>query len=97
VPRVLAASRTDGWYRARARETVFLIWDGNQGVHALSATCTHLGCQVRWEPQTRKFLCPCHGGMFDPQGNVVSGPPPRPLDRVEARLDASGSDVLVRM
>ena len=97
VPRVLVVSRHDGWYRTRARETVFLVWDGDREVHALSATCTHLGCQVRWDSETSNFRCPCHGGVFDTQGNVVAGPPPRPLDRLAVRLDASGSDVLVRL
>lgn len=96
VPRVLAVSRQDGWYRERARETVFLVWDGDRTVHALSATCTHLGCQVRWDVKAAQFRCPCHGGMFDAQGNVVGGPPPRPLDRVETRVDA-GEAVVVRL
>ena len=97
VPRILVVSRRDGWYRERARETVFLVWDGAKAIHALSATCTHLGCQVRWDTDTANFRCPCHGGVFDAQGNVVSGPPPRALDRVEARVDPSGADVLVRL
>lgn len=96
VPKVLAISRQSGWYRERARETVFLVWDGNKTVHALSATCTHLGCQVRWDAAATSFRCPCHGGTFDAQGNVVEGPPPRPLDRVETRVDGSDT-VLVRL
>ncbi len=97
VPRVLSVSRSDGWYRERARQTVFLVWDGSDQVHALSATCTHLGCQVHWEADTRKFHCPCHGGVYDAEGRVLSGPPPRPLDRVEARLDGATDSVLVRL
>jgi nitrite reductase/ring-hydroxylating ferredoxin subunit len=97
VPRVLAVSRYDGWYRDRARQTVFLVWDGDQGVRALSATCTHLGCQVRWDAAGTKFRCPCHGGVFDAQGSVVEGPPPRPLDTVEVRVDAAADAVLVRL
>jgi Rieske Fe-S protein len=97
VPRVLALSRQDGWYRERARETVFLVWDGDKTVHALAATCTHLGCQVRWDAGSKRFRCPCHGGVFDAQGNVLEGPPPRPLNRVETRLDESGIEVLVRL
>lgn len=97
VPKVLAISRQDGWYRERARETVFLVWDGHQTVHALSATCTHLGCQVRWDAESTKFRCPCHGGVFDVNGAVVDGPPPRPLDRVEARIDSAAGDVLVKL
>lgn len=97
VAKVLAISRQDGWYRQRARQTVFVVWDGDKTVHALSATCTHLGCQVRWDAGSTKFRCPCHGGVFDLQGAVVEGPPPRALDRVDARIDAAASDVLVRL
>ena len=95
VPRVLSLSRQDGWYRERARETVFLVWDGASSVHALSATCTHLGCQVRWDAEATRFRCPCHGGVFDANGQVVEGPPPRPLDRVETRVESGA--VLVRL
>ena len=97
VPRVVALSRQDGWYRERARATVFLVWDGDKSVHALSATCTHLGCQVRWDAGATQFRCPCHGGVFDASGNVVDGPPRRGLDRLDARLDENGEAVLVRL
>ena len=95
VPRVLSLSRQDGWYRERARETVFLVWDGAASVHAVSATCTHLGCQVRWDTRATCFRCPCHGGVFNAEGQVLEGPPPRPLDRVETRVEAG--TVLVRL
>lgn len=97
VPRVVAASRVDGWYRARSRAIVFLVWDGAEQVRAMSATCTHLGCQVRWDDAAQQFECPCHGGTYDAQGNVLGGPPPRPLDAIEARIDAAESSVLVRL
>ncbi len=49
--------------------------------HALSATCTHSDvCQVKWEEQRRQVICPCHRGVFDMNGSVLSGPPPRPLE-----------------
>jgi menaquinol-cytochrome c reductase iron-sulfur subunit len=95
--RVLGVSRVDGWYRERARETVFLVWDGAHTVRALSATCTHLGCQVRWNATDEKFKCPCHGGVYALDGTVVEGPPPRPLDSIEARIDPTDSSILVRL
>lgn len=49
---------------------------------ALSAICTHLGCVVQWEKEKQNFLCPCHGGRFTPDGTVISGPPPKPLERL---------------
>jgi menaquinol-cytochrome c reductase iron-sulfur subunit len=97
VPRVLAVPRADGWYRARARETVFLVWDGARDVRVLSATCTHLGCQVLWDASKKHFQCPCHGGVYDASGKVVAGPPPRPLTVVEARVDGKDDSVLVRV
>ncbi len=42
---------------------------------ALSSTCPHLGCQVRWEAQNNRFFCPCHNGVFDPSGRATGGPP----------------------
>jgi len=42
---------------------------------ALSSTCPHLGCQVHWEGQNNRFFCPCHNGVFDPQGIATAGPP----------------------
>ena len=53
-------------------------------LRALSTVCPHLGCRVRWEGD--HFLCPCHNGVFDREGNVVSGPPPRPLDRYDVEI-----------
>lgn len=52
---------------------------------AYSAVCTHQGCPVAYKPDTRKLVCPCHGGTFDPAkgAEVVAGPPPRPLPAVE--------------
>lgn len=55
-------------------------------LRALSTVCPHLGCRVRWEQQQQRFFCPCHNGVFDREGNVVSGPPPRALDRYEVEV-----------
>ena len=42
---------------------------------ALSSVCPHLGCQVHWQPLKKQFFCPCHNGVFDPQGKATEGPP----------------------
>ena len=65
--------------------------DGNY--HALSAICTHLDCTVQYRPDRQDIWCACHGGVFDVNGNNVSGPPPRPLDRYN--VNVSGEDILV--
>ena len=48
-------------------------------VIALSAVCTHVRCILGYDRERRGFVCPCHDGRFDLAGNVLSGPPPRPL------------------
>jgi Rieske Fe-S protein len=42
---------------------------------ALSSVCPHLGCQVHWEPQNNRYFCPCHNGVFTPDGVATGGPP----------------------
>jgi Rieske Fe-S protein len=42
---------------------------------ALSSTCPHLGCQVHWEQVNNRFFCPCHNGVFSPDGTGIGGPP----------------------
>ena len=53
---------------------------------AISTRCAHLGCPVRYIRASQKFVCPCHGGVYDFQGKVVGGPPVRPLDRFYTRV-----------
>ena len=53
---------------------------------AISTRCAHLGCPVRFIQASRKFVCPCHGGVYGFQGEVEGGPPVRPLDRFYTRV-----------
>ena len=48
--------------------------------------CTHLGCPVRWFPQSGLFMCPCHGGVYYEDGSRASGPPPRGLYQYEHKI-----------
>jgi Rieske Fe-S protein len=48
--------------------------------------CTHLGCPVRWFPESGLFMCPCHGGVYYADGARASGPPPRGLYEYETRI-----------
>jgi menaquinol-cytochrome c reductase iron-sulfur subunit len=56
---------------------------------ALSSRCMHLGCPVRFVAAAQRFICPCHGGVYDFRGLVAGGPPVRPLDRFYTRLNAN--------
>jgi Rieske Fe-S protein len=53
---------------------------------ALSSRCMHLGCPVRFVAAAERFICPCHGGVYDFRGMVAGGPPVRPLDRFYTRV-----------
>jgi len=63
------------------------------GVEARSLLCPHMGCRVVWRDQEGEYFCPCHEGRFDPEGTVVSGPPPKPLRQIPARIE--GDQIVV--
>ena len=50
-----------------------------EGFQVFAINCAHLGCPVRWFPQSRLFMCPCHGGAYYEDGSRASGPPERGL------------------
>jgi menaquinol-cytochrome c reductase iron-sulfur subunit len=53
---------------------------------AISTRCMHLGCPVRFVQAAGRFICPCHGGVYNFRGEVDGGPPVRPLDRFYTRV-----------
>ena len=71
--------------------------DRGRQLHALSAVCTHLDCTVQFKPDTSQLWCACHNGLYDLAGNVVSGPPPRSLERftVNLRGEPGNEDIVV--
>ena len=70
----------------RKERTFILRTEG--GFLAMSAICTHLHCVVNWNEMLKKFECPCHGAKFNLNGEVLEGPPPRPLDLYKLQLVA---------
>ena len=79
--------RQTGWISDEEEIAVFAITDNGRDFVAMSNICTHLGCRVRWIAEKGQFLCPCHNAVFDREGNVVSGPPPAPLNRYEVKVE----------
>lgn len=63
-----------------------LVVDPQGELRAFDAVCTHLGCTVQYRADTSQIWCACHNAFYDLAGNVVSGPPPRPLERLTVRL-----------
>jgi len=70
----------------RKERTFILRTEG--GFLAISAICPHLHCVVNWNEMLKKFECPCHGAKFNLNGEVLEGPPPRPLDLYKLQLVA---------
>lgn len=81
--RILIAGKIDdfpvGKIHLFRKERVF-INRMDKGFLAFSAICTHLRCVVRWTEPKKVFECPCHGAVFNSVGEVLTGPPPRPMD-----------------
>ena len=64
-------------------------------VVAFSAICPHLGCVVAWDAGRKVFACPCHAGVFSPEGKVMAGPPPKPLQ--EYPVMVIGDEIRVKV
>ncbi len=86
VPRGDVAQGKAHFFQYRGKPAVVLQTSPGEFV-ALSAVCTHLGCVVAWQEQASEFLCPCHGGRFSADGQVLGGPPPSPLESLGVELD----------
>ncbi|GIK55158.1 MAG: hypothetical protein BroJett015_08210 [Chloroflexota bacterium] len=79
---------TDAWREVTKRGTVYVYSDdGGESFVALDGTCTHLGCIVQWHDDEQKYKCPCHAGFFTREGEVISGPPPRPLRELPVKTE----------
>lgn len=73
-------------------ETAILVRTSDGAFHAYGQKCTHLSCPVYFSRENERLECPCHEGGFDARtGNVLYGPPPRPLDRIE--LETRGTEI----
>lgn len=80
-------TRQSGWIEDEEEVGVYVLTEDGRNYHAMSNICTHLGCRVRYIAEREKFFSPCHNGVFDKHGYVVSGPPPRPLDEFETKIE----------
>lgn len=76
----------DGWMEGKSKMLAYVKVSG-ENILALSATCSHLGCNVNIDDSTGGFKCPCHTGVYDAAGKNISGPPPKPLKKLEAKIE----------
>jgi Rieske Fe-S protein len=70
----------NGWEKTVNSYGVFVLRKSESEVLVLSNICTHLSCRVNWDEAAGAYVCPCHDARFAINGDVLSGPPPRPLD-----------------
>jgi menaquinol-cytochrome c reductase iron-sulfur subunit len=72
-------------------KTLFSVWvtrHADNTMTVFSPVCPHLGCHYIWNPKTERFACPCHASMFAPDGKVLYGPAPRPLDTLPYKVES---------
>lgn len=79
--------RQTGWIVTDEEISAYIYTEDGRDYIAFSNICTHLGCRVRWIDDDQQFFCPCHNAVFNQDGEVESGPPPRPLDRFEVKIE----------
>lgn len=77
----------DSWSLTTRRSGVWVVTKDGESFTVFDAHCTHLGCLYSWKEDKNQFLCPCHTGIFDIDGKVLSGPPPRSLDRLQNKVE----------
>jgi quinol---cytochrome c reductase iron-sulfur subunit, bacillus type len=82
------------WSGVSARTAAWLRRENESTFTAFSVNCTHLGCPVRWFAEPKLFLCPCHGGVYNADGSVAAGPPPKPLGRYPTRVRSGQVEIL---
>ena len=85
---ILSVERTHAWVEKTVPVTIFVKdVDPPANPIAFLDVCSHLGCAVKWQAADKQFACPCHGGKYDDTGQVIAGPPPRPLTSVETKVE----------
>lgn len=89
VPKFFSFTRSqvNGWEKTVNSFGVYVIKKSDTEATVFSNKCTHLSCRVTWHEDVEEYVCPCHDGHFDQQGNVIAGPPPTPLKTYETKLE----------
>ena len=85
----------DGWVEASRTGVAYAVTEDGQNVKVFSNACTHLSCRVTWNVERNGFFCPCHDGLFGLNGEVLAGPPPRPLDQFATKIENGQISILL--
>jgi menaquinol-cytochrome c reductase iron-sulfur subunit len=89
VPTLFSFTRTtlNGWEKTVNSFGAYILKIDDTTTQAFSNICTHLSCRVNWAQDAALYICPCHDGRFSIEGKVVSGPPPKPLNQYETKIE----------
>jgi len=78
----------DAWVESRRLRSVWIYTEDGEAFRVYNGRCTHLGCNYSFDEDKKVFRCPCHMGFFALKtGDVLGGPPPRPLDTLEVKVE----------
>ena len=85
----ITSSKMDAWniFEGLVMGSVWVVRREDGSLNVFSTNCPHLGCGIDWGQDENKFLCPCHGGVFDIDGKKVAGPSPRDLYAFETKIE----------
>lgn len=79
---------SDAWVETRRLRNVWIYTEDGETFRVYNGRCTHLGCNYSLDEEKNVFRCPCHTGFFDLKtGAVLGGPPPRPLDTLDVKVE----------
>jgi quinol---cytochrome c reductase iron-sulfur subunit, bacillus type len=93
VQREVVVGTQEGWFTTQATRGVWVVKRSTGEIMVYNPHCTHLGCAYAWNGAARQFQCPCHGGVYDLDGRVIAGPPPRPLDTLDYRIEGEQLEI----
>jgi Rieske Fe-S protein len=90
-PTLFSYTRTkvNGWEKTVNSYGAY-VWrsgEGEEDIKVYSNMCTHLSCRVTWQEDRNIYFCPCHDGRFNKEGEIVAGPPPKPLYEFEYKVE----------
>ncbi len=87
----------DGWIILPQRGFVWVRVNARQKIKIFSSTCSHLACNVIWQEETQEFVCPCHSGRFNADGQPIAGPPSRPLLVLDHKVEDDNLQVYMKV
>jgi len=89
VPTLFSFTQTtvNGWEKTVNSYGVYVTRVDETIQKVFSNMCTHLSCRVTWKEDAREYICPCHDGIFNIDGQVMDGPPPAPLQEYQTKVE----------